>query len=211
MERQATNIRFVPRQGSDFTLEQVDTIATLYRQYGQKLRLVLDLPLTLVVPKDKAAEAILKLEESDLLVIPSGNCVKDIKVCVECSHGTFGHEVLGRELNQQLMGESGFPSSVHISVSGCGCLCAMGRLMDIGLAAGPNGYTIYVGGSPYGLPIIGQKVASSVPAHQVASAVKAILEVFRTRQAGIKYLHQLVKRDGLEVFQQAIAQCIASQ
>jgi NAD(P)H-nitrite reductase large subunit len=113
-------------------------------------------------------------------------------------------------LNEELMGKEA-PAPVRISVSGCGCRCAMSMLQDIGLVAEPDGYSVYIGGNPYGKPVVGEKVAEGLPDDKVLPALEAILAVYSSQRGRMKYLHQVIKSIGSIPFAQAIEKSCAGQ
>ncbi len=167
------------------------------------MRLILDLPLAVTVEPGLADEVRQQLTAAGLLLVPDGPCVKDVKICPFCDHGTGSYRDVGRKLNEELMGKETL-APVRISVSGCGCRCAMSMLQDIGLVSGPQGFTVYVGGNPYGKPIIGVKVAEGLPDEKIIPAIEAILDLYNAHKGKLKYLHQLVKKVGSEPFEQAL-------
>ncbi|MCC5910616.1 MAG: hypothetical protein JJT76_09290 [Clostridiaceae bacterium] len=117
----------------------------------------------------------------DLLVVPGGNCIKDIKVCPECDHGNGSYRALGEKLNIELIGKI-TPTPIRMNVSGCGCRCAMAMLQDIGLVAGLEGYAIYIGGTPYSKSIIAEKIIGPLTDEEVFIAIKAILCLYKSER-----------------------------
>ncbi|MBS4021769.1 MAG: hypothetical protein KGZ79_05045 [Dethiobacter sp.] len=203
------NIRFIPREPGIFTPSQVKVLADIMSQDGAaSLRLVLDLPLSVSVIPELADSVREKLALAGFLLVPEGSCIKDVKICPHCDHGTGAYRTVGRMLNEELMGKE-TPAPVRVSVSGCGCRCAMSLLQDIGLVAEPGGYSVYIGGNPYGKPVVGEKVAEGLPDDKVVPALGAILSVYSSQRGRMKYLHQVVKSIGSIPFAQAIEESCA--
>jgi len=197
-------ISFCPKDSGCFTREQVRTINDVVSNHSNStMDLILDLPLSVSVPAHMEEEVKGKLIAVDLLVIPRGSCIKEVKVCPECSHGVGSYRDLGRRLNEELMGQES-PAPIRISVSGCGCRCGMPMLQDIGIVAGLNGYTLYIGGNPYGKPTLGEKVVTELPEDKIIPAINALLAVFGEQKENKKYLYEVVKKVGIEDFSEAI-------
>lgn len=197
-------IRFIPREPGVFTKNQIQTIYEIVsKQENCLIELTLDLPLSVSVSPDLEKEVKEKLISAGLIISPNGNCVKEVKVCPNCDHGKGDYRNLGRTLNEDLMGTQ-TSGPIRMSVSGCGCMCGMSMLQDIGVVAGANGYSIYIGGSPYGKPIIAEKLIDSLKDEEVLPALNAILSVYNIQNRNKKHLSAVLKKIGLDTFKQAI-------
>ncbi|MDF2530713.1 MAG: sulfite reductase [Clostridia bacterium] len=201
-------LRFLPKEPGIFTKEQIKTIYEVVSNQGTELmELVLDLPLSITVPSNLEKEAKQQLIAVGLLVVPNGDCIKEVKVCPKCDHGVGTYRELGRLLIEGLIGKE-TSAPVRVSVSGCGCQCAMSMLQDIGLVAGLDGYAMYIGGTPYGKPAIGEKVGNNISDDKIIPAINAILSVYESRKEKRKYLYQVVKAIGTESFSEAIKEIL---
>jgi NAD(P)H-nitrite reductase large subunit len=198
-------IYFVPAKADGiFTPQQIMEAGKVAEEGGGFLELILDLPLGVVVREDFAEEATRRLLATGLRLAPRGATVRNVAVCPTCDHGIGNYIEEGVRLDQEIAGLAA-PKAMHVSAAGCGCDCAMAHLQDIGYIKRNNGlYDVYIGGSMYGNPQVGELLCCNVPGDKLGEVAKHVIGVYEANRRGKWRLGQVLRRIGIEAFREGL-------
>ena len=169
----------------------------------------------LILPKEKVAEALKRLESVGLKVASLHRSVRNIVACPGkgFSNNSRGDTLeLAQALDQEFYGTV-LPWDFKIGISGCPRNCSGVQCHDVGLMAEPRGkFSLWIGGTESGMnPTHGKLVKKGIPRDQVPHVLRKVLEEYVKGAQDFKdefgkrvRLYNVIEKVGFERFEKAI-------
>lgn len=171
----------------------------------------------LIIPKEKVADALTKLEEVGLKVANLHGSVRNIVSCPGkgFSKNSRGNTLgLAEALDEEFYGTV-LPWDFKIGISGCPRNCSAVQCHDVGLMAElRNKFSLWIGGTESGMnPRHGSFLRKGIPRDKVPAVLRRIMQEYADGAEEFKQelgqrirLYHVIEKTGLKRFSQAIAE-----
>ena len=96
------------------------------------------------------------------------------------------------------------PAKVRVGVSGCPRCCAESRVRDVGLVAGPRGWTVLAGGNAGARPRAADELARHLDADAAVALARDFLVLYAREATGRERTARFMERVGIEHVKHAL-------
>jgi NAD(P)H-nitrite reductase large subunit len=137
-----------------------------------------------------------------------GLCVHYVQACPgteTCKFGQGDSLGLAARIEKMYVGKKDFiPAKLKFGISGCRLSCSESFVRDIGAFAGPDGWTVIVGGNSGGRPRIGNVIAEKRSEAETLELMKRILDFYARNANQRERLPRFIERIGVDEFKRAV-------
>ena len=192
--------------GGIYNSAQLKTIMSLCDAHGavvkatEDQRLALFVPEAAVVPVTGGLKAVgLALRHYQDGLHQPISCVGEL--CSEHQQDALGTAM---DVTSQLAGIA-MSNSMRIGINGCAQTCVPTHTLDISVVGEANGYRVSIGGKNTQIPEMATFLAEGVPAAELPSRIRKIVEIFKAGCEPDETLQAMLERVGLRDFIAALA------
>lgn len=192
--------------GGIYNSSQLKKIAALCDGDSVTVKATEDQRLALIVNPDKAAFVASELKSMGLGVRHYQDGLHQPVSCIGELCEFHEQDALGSALDvsAELEGIK-LKSPLKIGINGCAKCCVPCHTLDVSVVGDTNGYRLSLGGKSSQFPEVAGFVAEGIPPTEIARLVRAVVDIYRQNANEGESLQELIDRDGLTSFIQALA------